>query len=46
MKEAPWRITVMELRHVQPMVGTHLQAFPDFFLSILGPRFLNEGVSQ
>jgi colanic acid biosynthesis glycosyl transferase WcaI len=28
--------------HIQPVVRVHLSAFPNFFLSFLGPRFLKE----
>ena len=28
--------------HVDTVVEIHLKAFPDFFLSFLGPRFLRE----
>jgi len=31
----------MTLRDIEPVVETHLLSFPNFFLSILGPRFLS-----
>jgi GNAT superfamily N-acetyltransferase len=39
---ANFRITLLVPADVGLVVKLHLQAFPDFFLSFLGPRFLRE----
>jgi GNAT superfamily N-acetyltransferase len=36
------RIAALNESHLQAVVNIHLRAFPDFFLSTLGPRFLRE----
>lgn len=35
-------ITTMSSSHINTVVEIHLRAFPNFFLSFLGPRFLRE----
>jgi GNAT superfamily N-acetyltransferase len=35
-------VTSLSFSHVDTVVEIHLKAFPDFFLSFLGPRFLRE----
>ncbi len=35
-------ITSLSSSHIKSVVDIHLKAFPNFFLSFLGPRFLNE----
>jgi ribosomal protein S18 acetylase RimI-like enzyme len=35
-------ITSLSSSHIDTVVKIHLRAFPDFFLSFLGPRFLRE----
>lgn len=35
-------ITSLSSSHIKSVVDVHLKAFPNFFLSFLGPRFLNE----
>lgn len=35
-------ITALSSSHINSVVHIHLKAFPDFFLSFLGPRFLGE----
>jgi hypothetical protein len=42
MNECAWRILPLEVRHVRGAASAHLAAFPGFFLSFLGPRFLRE----
>ncbi|MEI6197671.1 MAG: hypothetical protein WCS42_25435, partial [Verrucomicrobiota bacterium] len=37
-----FQITTLESKAVDSVVELHLRAFPDFFLSFLGPRFLRE----
>jgi hypothetical protein len=36
------RIGVLQRCRIEQVVDIHLQAFPNFFLSFLGPRFLRE----
>jgi GNAT superfamily N-acetyltransferase len=38
----PCRVDPLPQEQVDAVVSLHLNAFPDFFLSILGPRFLRE----
>jgi colanic acid biosynthesis glycosyl transferase WcaI len=42
--DPPSRYSIEPLasRHIEPAVDVHLQAFPSFFLSSLGPHFLRE----
>jgi GNAT superfamily N-acetyltransferase len=42
MEKEKWRIVPMRESHIREAVRTHLQAFPNFFLSFLGSTFLNE----
>ena len=35
-------IITLEARHLDPVVAVHMKAFPSFFLTFLGPRFLKE----
>jgi len=35
-------ITSLSSSHINSVVEIHLKAFPHFFLSFLGPRFLRE----
>jgi GNAT superfamily N-acetyltransferase len=35
-------IVPIKTEHIQQVVDVHMQAFPDFFLTFLGPRFLRE----
>lgn len=35
-------LETLERRHIEGVVRIHLQSFPSFFLSFLGPRFLRE----
>ena len=35
-------VTPLSSAHIDAVVEIHLKAFPDFFLSFLGPRFLRE----
>ena len=35
-------IETLESRHIEDVVRIHLQGFPSFFLTFLGPRFLRE----
>jgi ribosomal protein S18 acetylase RimI-like enzyme len=37
-----YKITPLEDRHIEQLVDVHMQAFPGFFLSFLGPKFLKE----
>ncbi len=37
-----YRIVKLDRRHVEEIVAVHLRAFPAFFLTFLGPRFLRE----
>jgi ribosomal protein S18 acetylase RimI-like enzyme len=37
-----YKITPLEKKHLNSVVDVHLKAFPGFFLSFLGPRFLKE----
>lgn len=37
-----YKITPLQKLHLKPAVAVHLKAFPGFFLSFLGPRFLKE----
>jgi GNAT superfamily N-acetyltransferase len=37
-----FRLEPLAFRHIEPAVCVHLQAFPGFFLSFLGLRFLRE----
>lgn len=40
MENGSIRICAMESVHLKDVVRIHLQSFPDFFLTFLGPRFL------
>jgi GNAT superfamily N-acetyltransferase len=42
MSKCTWRILPMEARHINEAGNVHQAAFPGFFLSFLGPRFLRE----
>jgi len=42
MNEKNFIIIEMKSSHVDEVVATHLAAFPDFFLSFLGRRFIRE----
>lgn len=37
-----WQLTSLQERHLTQVVHVHMQAFPGFFLTFLGPRFLKE----
>lgn len=37
-----WRLEPLTLQQVNAVVSMHLEAFPDYFLSFLGPGFLRE----
>jgi hypothetical protein len=36
------RIEALQRVHIEQVVDIHLQAFPNFFISFLGPRFLRK----
>ena len=37
-----YKIVEINKRHISQIVDVHMQAFPNFFLTFLGPRFLRE----
>ncbi len=37
-----YRITRIDKQHIPQVVGVHMRAFPNFFLTFLGPRFLKQ----
>lgn len=39
-------ILPLEIKHVRSVVSIHMRAFPSFFLTFLGPRFLKEFYSS
>lgn len=39
-------VETLGMRHIEDVVRIHLQGFPSFFLSFLGPRFLREFYSS
>ena len=41
-----FNIVAIKSTHIQQIVDVHMQAFPNFFLTFLGPRFLKEFYSS
>src|SRR5438093_1472735 len=39
---ASWKVVPLAIRHLPEVVDVHLRAFPNFFATFLGPRFLRE----
>ncbi len=42
MNGTAWKLVLFQKQHVGHVVAVHGKAFPGFFLSFLGPRFLRE----
>lgn len=36
------QITLLQKEHLEQVIDIHMKAFPEFFLTFLGPKFLNE----
>ena len=45
-KDTPWEIGFLQSHHISSLLKTHLESFPGFFLTFLGPRFLKEFYSS